>query len=73
MRETARAIQTGSSTNEMEFRSVNQSLFMLTTYPIKQTQSLADYQLDRSELARLLKKIRMSLGKPTENFIDYME
>jgi hypothetical protein len=73
VRETARAIQTGLSSNEMQFRSVNQSLFMLTSYPIEQTQCLTDYQLDRPELARLLKKIRVSLGKPTDNFIDYME
>jgi hypothetical protein len=73
IRETAAEHPVLSSTNQVHMCSVNNALFMLATYPIKVAEPLREYQIERSELFPVLNRIRTSLGKPVEQFLDFME
>jgi hypothetical protein len=58
-----------STLNSIPSFSVNNALFFLTTYPIKDEKPLSDYGVDLKEVAALLKKFHPS----AKEFLDYLE
>ena len=55
------------------FLAVSNALNNLTGYPIAQEERLADFSLDRKEMAALLGRIRSAMGKPSATFSDRLE
>lgn len=69
MREELAKFPTLSVSNNVQSFSVNNALFFLTTYPIKDKEPLASFGVDLGEVAVLLKKLHPS----AKEHLDYLE
>jgi hypothetical protein len=62
-----------SHSNRGHFLAVNNALFMLGTCVHKREEDFDRFGVRREDVLRVVKKLRMSLGFPTKEFMDYFE